>query len=345
MNFKQYKIEFEKIALNNGYSQQNIKRCLDYAITLFSNNVPVIYNTSHLAALVGYKKSYIKSAVLYTPYFYRDFEILKKNGKKRLISEPLPSLKEIQIWILENILHKIPISPYAKAYKTNCRIIENLRFHIGQPKVFTIDLENFFPSIKLDQIEIIFLKLGYSQLIANLLAKLCCRDECLPQGAPTSPCLSNIFFRDADNSIAKYCKERKINYTRYADDLSFSGDFNEEELLNYILDIIKQLRLKINNKKTKLMFQDARQTVTGILVNKKPQVVFHKRNELRQNIYYIQKFGLANHIQHNGIKQKNYLEHLLGKINFILQINPKDEEFIKYKDFLIKLKKDDINIK
>lgn len=341
MNFEQYKTAFEKAASNSGYTAQNIERCLNYAQVLIENNVPVIYNTSHLSALVGYRKEYIKKAVVYTPFFYRDFQIKKRNGKLRTISEPLPSLKEIQNWILENVLQNVKISPFAKAYRKNVSITENLKFHRKQPKVFTLDLKDFFPSIKTESVENIFLSLGYSRLISNLLAKLCTRDNVLPQGAPTSPYLSNIFFNNADNLIAKFCLDKTIKYTRYADDLSFSGVFDENELFNFIKQKVEEIGLKINDEKTKLMRPNERQTVTGIVVNEKSQVVFHKRNKLRQDIFYIKKFGLADHMKHRKIKQSNYLEHLLGKVNFILQVNPTDKEFQDYKAYLIELKKTD----
>jgi RNA-directed DNA polymerase len=346
MEFTQYKNSFTKEAQNLGYTEQTIKHCLNYAAVLFSNHVPIIYNTSHLSGLVGYKKEYLKKAILYPNSFYRDFQILKKNGNKRQISEPLPSLKEIQLWILKNILYKVPVSPFAKAYKPNISLIENLKFHKNQPKVFTLDLENFFPSIKIQAIEKIFIGLGYSRLVSKMLSKLCTREGVLPQGAPTSPYLSNLIFKNADAEIANFCKQREIRYTRYADDLSFSGDFDENELLTKITEIIENLNLKINPDKTKLMTPNNRQTVTGIVVNEKPQVVFHKRNELRQAMYYIKKFGFDEHREYKEINQANYLEHLLGKIDFVLQINPKDLEFIGYKAYLIDLKmKQDMKLK
>lgn len=340
MTFEQYKIAFQKTASNSGYSEYNIKRCLDYAEPLFVNKVPIIYNTSHFSSLVGYKKLYIKKAVFYTESFYTDYEIKKKNGKIRIISEPLPSLKDIQIWILNNILQNLEVSVYAKAYRKKVSLTENLKFHFGQPKVFTIDLQDFFPSIKTSSIEQIFLSLGYSALISNLLAKLCTKDNCLPQGAPTSPYLSNLYFLQADKVIAEYCKENSIRYTRYADDLSFSGNFDEKKLMNFISKVMLRIDLKINSEKTKLMKPNERQSVTGIVVNQKPQVVFHKRNKLRQEIYYINKYGILNHMERKGIKKRSYLEHLLGQINFVIQINPNDEEFKKYKELLIKLKKE-----
>lgn len=100
-----------------------------------------------------------------------------------------------------------------------------------------------------------------------------------------------------------------------------------------------ELGLSLNEDKIKLMTPNMRQAVTGIVVNEKPQVVFHKRNNLRQEMYYIKKYGLDNHINNQNIKQKNYIEHILGKVSFVVQINPHDKEFIEYKKYLIDLKK------
>jgi RNA-directed DNA polymerase len=280
-----------------------------------------------------------RSAVVYTPYFYRDFEIKKKNGKLRKISEPLPSLKEIQDWILKNILEIEKVSPFAKAYRKKVSLIENVKFHKNQPKVLTLDISDFFPSIKTKSVELIFKAFGYSDLISNLLAKLCTRDGCLPQGAPTSPYLSNIYFKSADDLIIKYCLDNDIKYTRYADDLSFSGNFDEKQLIELVENTVRSMGLSLHPDKIKIMKPNERQTVTGIVVNEKPQVVFHKRNKLRQDMHYIIKFGIQSHMQRQNIKYRNYIEHLLGKINFILQLNPKDNEFQKYKEHLIGLKK------
>lgn len=338
MDFHNYRDIFKKNAINAGYTEQNLKKCLEYAKPLIENNLPVIYNTTHLSALVGYEVKFLKKAVLRTDYYYREFEILKRNGTKRKISEPLPSLKEIQDWILKNVLYKVKVSPFAKAYKPKTRLIENLKFHRNQAKLLTLDLENFFTSIRRKNVETLFKEMGYSSSISNLLSKLCCKDDSLPQGASTSPYLSNIFFIAADKKIADYCLPRKIRYTRYADDLSFSGDFNEDELVVFVTQIVNEMGLKINAEKIKLMTPNMRQLVTGIVVNTKPQVIFYKRNELRKAMHYIRKFGMKEHMEHEKIKKANYLEHLLGKINFVVQINPHDKEFQDYKAFLIDLK-------
>ena len=342
MKFDQYKTQFTQAAINSGYSEQNILECLNYSEKLFTNNVPVIYNTTHLAALVGYRKEYLKNAVMKTANFYREFDVQKKNGSLRHISEPLPSLKDIQRWILKNILYKVKVSPFAKAYKPKVKLTENVRFHVHQQKVLALDLIDFFPSIKTKDVDRCFRQLGYSKLVSNLLAKLCCKDGSLPQGASTSPYLSNIFFEPVDIILSEYCKNRKIRYTRYADDLSFSGNFNFKELLDFVTHSVNSIGLTINDEKTKLMTANMRQTITGIVVNNKPQVVFQKRNELRKSLYYIKKFGINNHILHQGIKQKHYYEHLIGKVNFILHINPNDKEFKDYKAFLFGLKQENV---
>lgn len=339
MTFEQYKREFTIKASKSGYTAENLDRCLSYARPLIEKGFPVIYNSSHLSVLVGYRKGYIKRAVVYTSYYYRNFEIKKKNGKMRKISEPLPSLKEIQHWILVNILEVEKVSPFAKAYRKKVGLLENVKFHKNQPKVLTLDLKDFFSSIKTEKVELVFRSFGYSDLISNLLSKLCTRDGFLPQGAPTSPCISNIFFKSADDLIIKYCLNNGIRYTRYADDLSFSGDFDATKLIKLVENTVHPIGLSLNPDKIKIMLPNERQTVTGIVVNEKPQVVFDKRNKLRQEMYYIMKFGLQEHLQRKNIKYRNYIEHLLGKICFVLQLNPKDTEFLKYKEHLIGLKR------
>lgn len=339
MTFDRYKSAFEKKANKIGYSQDNLIACLEYARKLFESNVPVIYNTSHLSALVGYNKDYLKRAVSYTNSFYRTFDIRKKNGKKREISEPLPSMKDIQLWILQNILYKIPVSKYAKAYVPKLGMKAHLNLHKKQATVLSMDIENFFPSIKLEQVEEVFRSLGYSKLISNLLAKLCCKERSLPQGAPTSPYLSNIILKEFDEDLFKYCSGNDIRYSRYADDLTFSGNsFDEKPLQEFVQLELKKLGFRVNKDKTKSMSPHERQIVTGVVVNKFPQVPFEKRNTIRQEMHYIMKFGLTSHMEFKKITQTNYLDHLLGKINFILSVHPKDSEFIKYKEFLIGLK-------
>jgi len=212
MNFEQYKNKFVIKAENSGFSFDNIEKCLNYSQPLIESGLPVIYNTSHLASHVGYSKKYLKRAALFTSHFYRYFTIKKKSGGKRALSEPLPSLKEIQHWILNRILYQIKVSKYAKAYIPQKTLKEHIRFHKNQKLVVTLDITDFFGSINQYSIELFFKELGYSDLIANLLSKLTCLESSLPQGAPTSPYLSNIIFKKLDDIIGGYCVEKSIKY-------------------------------------------------------------------------------------------------------------------------------------
>lgn len=337
MNFQLYKSEFTGEAKRNGYTDDFINQCLNYSKKINDQGLPVIYNTEHLSLLLGYDEKYLKRAITHTSRYYRSFTIAKKTGKPRNISEPLPNLKEIQTWILNNILSKVTISKYAKAYIKGKGLKHNVRFHVNQKQLFTADIYNFFPSLTVEEVEQIFFNLGYTKALSNLLAKLCCKSGTLPQGAPTSPYLSNLILLPIDNKIGDFCNVRKIRYTRYADDLSFSGDFNVPELKSYLTDCLAEKNLKLNEKKCRLMLKNQRQMVTGVVVNEKLQAHREERNRIRQQLYYIQKFGLDEHISKTGITKKNYLKHLMGKVGFVTYVNPNDAEFLQYKQTLKQL--------
>jgi RNA-directed DNA polymerase len=336
MTFSQYSKNFRAKATNAGYSEENIQKCLNYAKPLIEKGLPIIYNTTNFSRLVGYNKVYLKKAVLHTTYFYRKFDINKKSGGKREIKEPLPSLKEIQLWILQNILYELPVSRYAKAYVKKRNILDNVKFHLHKEKVMNLDIRNFFPSIKRASVEKIFLEAGYSSNLANLLSKLCCLDEFLPQGAPTSPYLSNIYMIPLDNALAEYCKSRQIRYTRYADDMTFSGEFDEQELIDFTIKSLVDLKLKLNEAKSKVMKQNVRQIVTGVVVNDKLQVPKSVRNNIRLEMYYLEKKGLAEHLKFTKNNKSNYIDHLEGKINHALHVNGDDKELLAYKEYLKK---------
>lgn len=342
-SFNTYKEEFREGAQNVGFSEKNILKCLTYSETLWKNNVPIIYNLTHLSRLTGFKRNYVVQAAVVSKHsdaYYRYYKIPKKNRGIRKIQEPLPNLKSIQHWILFNILYKIDSSNYAKAYIKNKGLKDNLKFHKNQKKVYSIDIEDFFSNITYDKVCNIFEDVGYSDSMSKYLSKLCCLKNTLPQGAPTSPYISNLIMKDIDKEIGKYCVEKKIRYTRYADDLTFSGDFDEKELTILVKDLLSKEGFKLNTDKTKLMLNSQRQIVTGVLVNKKLQLTKEKRRELRQILYFINKYGLDSHIEKTGMNKRNYLDYLIGRIGFGLYINPNDKELRGYFDKIIQLKKD-----
>ena len=147
--------------------------------------------------------------------------------------------------------------------------------------------------------------------------------------------------KEFDEELGNWCNLRNISYTRYSDDMTFSGQFNPSELIVKVRKMLYKLGLSLNNDKIHIIHKSSRQNVTGIVVNEKMQVNIKYRNKIRQEIYYIKKFGLSSHLKKCdiNIKPKKYLNGLYGRILYVLQINETDKEFIKYKQFLEKLKR------
>lgn len=334
MKWSEYENNYIQMARIKGKTDEYCIKQLDYAKKLFKKEFPIIYDQTHLCRLVGYNEKYVYAVSNSPKSFYRTFYIEKKNGKLREINEPLPSLKEIQNWILKEILYLVKVSPYAKAYINGKSVKDNARFHRKQKKVLTIDIKDFFPSITFKRVLNVFKNIGYRKNVAVMLANLCCLDGKLPQGAPTSPILSNIVASSLDYKIVKYIETEKIRYTRYADDLTFSGDFNEGELIKNIERIANREGFKINEQKTRVRRRNQRQEVTGVVVNEKMQICRKIRHKIRSEVYYINKYGLDSHLEYTQNDKKNYLYYLIGLTSYALFINPKDEKLKEYVEIL-----------
>lgn len=333
MDWKNYENRLRTTYLEIGFSEDQINETVNYAKKLHNQNLPIIYDSIHLSSLLGYRINFIYAVTNKTSSFYRYYKIPKKTSGFRQIAEPLPNLKEIQSWINFNILKPLENKNiYIKSYKSKMSIKDNAKFHRNQKNVFSLDIADYFSNISEGKVILFFKNLGYSLELSITLAKLCCLNKCLPQGAPTSPLLSNLITLNIDKRIFGFCKIRNIRYTRYADDLTFSGDFNTGEIFNFTKKVLSEYGFELNQKKTRNKQQHQQQKVTGIVVNKKLQVPANMRRTLRQEIYYITKFGLKEHLSKLRIKDLNYLDQILGKINFVLFVNPKDQEMIKNKE-------------
>lgn len=257
-------------------------------------------------------------------HYYRTFSIPKRTGGYRTIEAPTPLLKKIQQQILENFLEPHPVSRFAKAYKKGSTLKEMARFHVGQHMVVRIDLTDFFGSLKEVSVFRFFCQQGYSEAVTVILTKLTTYKGRLPQGAPTSPTLSNILMLKVDEKVGKYCTENKIRYTRYADDLVFSGDFSIKRLLAKLHSVLAPQRLRINNKKTRVMRRYSTQMVTGLVVNDKLSVSRDYRRKLRQELYYCEKYGVERHLgaTRRSISSTKYINQLIGRINYVQHYHP-----------------------
>ena len=271
---------------------------------------------------------------------YRVYKIKKKNGKYRTIYEPNQILKHIQRQILHNILDNKAISKYATAYHKGVSLKDNVILHVNKKIILKLDIKNFFDNISfLDIYNCCFSIEYFPKSVGMILTYLCTYDDHLIQGPPTSAYISNLVMKEFDEEIGSMCSENNISYTRYSDDMTFSGDFNPSEIIKIVRRKLYKLGLELNNNKIHVIHTSSSQIVTGIVVNKKAQVKSKYRKQIRQEVHYIKKFGVESHlkmIKFNN-NSKKYLNMIYGKILFILQINEDDNEFKEYKRFIRKL--------
>lgn len=271
---------------------------------------------------------------------YKVFKIPKKSGGYRTIYEPDYTLKMIQENILTNVLNERIISSYAKAYKKGLSLLDNALPHLHQKIVLKLDIKDFFPSIDFLKVyKKVFPRNIYPEAVASLLTNLVTYNNTLPQGAPTSSYISNLVLRSFDIKIGSFCQSKNIAYTRYCDDMTFSGEFNPQEIINLVKTELFKENFILNKKKIKIIKSNKAQIVTGIVCNEKLSIPRTYKKFIRQNMYYINKYGLNNHLKYiNYLDSKDYLNKLYGQILFVLQIEKNNKEFLNYKNELIKLK-------
>lgn len=268
---------------------------------------------------------------------YRVFQIKKRSGKLRTIYEPDDSLKHIQRMILKNILENKSISKYAKAYHSGISLRENALPHTGKKIVLKLDIKDFFDNITFVDIYNSCFPIEYfPKSVGMLLTYLCTYDDHLVQGAPTSAYISNLVMKEFDEVIGDYVSNLGVSYTRYSDDMTFSGDFNPSDIVKKVSKMLIKLNLILNKGKIVVITENKNQSVTGLTVNEYVQVNRKYRDKIRQEIYYINKYGIDSHIKKIGYTgdTSKYWKSLYGRILYVLQINREDKEFIKYKEYV-----------
>lgn len=325
--------------------------------------------------LYYYASNKVKIEDIYTENY-----IPKKSGGTRKITVPCRGLKEIQQYIAEclNVIYE-PDSCIT-GFVRGKSIIENAAPHIGHKYLVSWDIKDFFSSLhaKLVKLCLVRAPFNFPDDVANLVTNICTirisENSCkrvLPQGAPTSPILSNIVFGEADKIIKSYCEEKTpgylrfksyypITYTRYADDLTFSSDYDFYYNCRFSWFSIKRLfrkrfrenlelrpfyyllGLRLNKKKTAKCKPGQRKMVTGIVVNEKPNVRRSYVREIRDLLYIWEKYGyndaqkrFSNHIRKTSHinNHSELLNVLVGKINFIKQVKGKDDSiYLRFKE-------------
>lgn len=304
------------------------------------NSVPFIYDAFQLSQFLDISNKQVYRAVRNCDKTYSYVTIKKKNGNDRMLLVPGKQLKRIQRIILRRILNKIPVSEYATAYKKGATLYSNASPHTNKKYLLKLDITDFFYSIDfLTVYRFVFIKY-YPKQISYMLTKLCCKNGFLPQGAPTSPALSNLVLKSFDDYIGEWCKKRGVTYTRYCDDMTFSGDRPLSDVYKKVKNVLDKNGFDLNENKTVFVSSGNRQSVTGLTVNEKVNVSKDYKRKLRQEIYYALKFGFEDAIiksdnknfitVENGVEiaeSMKYQDSLIGRVNYVLQIEPDNAWF------------------
>lgn len=327
MNKDEYLKKLESSILKAGYDEYYVAKCLRYATRLINNNLPVIFDIKHFALLIGIAVSDLSKILFVEERFYSTGKIPKKSGGYRELDMPSLELKYIQRWVLDNILEKIQISEYAIGFRKNKSILDNAKIHVNKHCVVNMDVQDFFPTISYEQVYRIFSYFGYTKEVSFVLAKLCTFDGHLPQGSPASPCISNIVCLKLDARLGALAKKYEADYSRYADDITFSSKKDVKSIVRPVVSIVKDEGFSINDKKTRILYPHQRQEVTGLLVNgDKIRVSKKYKRELYQELYYCSKYGVESHLQKIGCNKSFYKEHVYGKIYFINMVEPDEAQ-------------------
>ncbi|MEM1069964.1 MAG: reverse transcriptase family protein [Planctomycetota bacterium] len=309
------------------------------------NELPALDKAQQLAETLGITVSQLRGLAYHrdaaTSINYRHFTIPKRNGNPRAIWAPLPRLKECQRWILRNILERLLVHGAAHGFLASRSTLTNAAAHTNARIVLKIDLKDFFPTITYPRVRGVFRRAGYREHIATLLALLCTEapreiveedgkdvfvslgPRCLPQGAPTSPALTNVICLRLDRRLTGLAKRFGWRYTRYADDMTFSlpTKHNGEPHLGQLIGLVKRVvadeGFEVHPEKTHVSRRGGRQTVTGLVVNGEgtPRVPRKLRRQIRA--------ALHNLGQGKPLKEDETRSTIEGYIAYIGMTNPK----------------------
>lgn len=310
---------------------------------LTRRGLPVLHTGSDLAGAIGIELKVLRWLTYHrrgaAAVHYHRYEIAKKSGGARCISAPKPTLVWAQRWVLLEVLRKLHPEPEAHGFVPGRSIVTNAAPHAGRAVVVNLDLKDFFPSITFRRVKGLFHKLGYGEHVATLLALLCTEPprvpavvdgkryhvalgaRVLPQGACTSPDITNALCRRLDRRLAGLARRHGFAFTRYADDLTFSGDAPRAvgRLLRDVRSIVRSEGLTEHPTKTHVMRRGGRQEVTGLTVNERPAVSRSELRTLRAILHNAARLGLESQ---NREGHPDFAAHLRGRVEFACMVDP-----------------------
>ena len=284
---------------------------------------PPIVDMRHFSRLVGLEVGVIASQAASPDNFYRSYQLPKRRGGFRTIEAPIPTLAQSQRWIYDNILSRIAPHDCAHGFVPKRSVITNASLHLGSDSLLKLDIQNFFPSINIRRGLRVFMRCGYTPEVSYLLASHCFIQDSLPQGASTSPALSNIVTKRLDARLSGYAVSENLIYTRYADDICLSGKSIPSSTFMAVERIINDEGFALNKQKTRLSNRGQKKIITGLSISsgrlKLPRTSVRA---LKNDCHFVLKFGMDERFQESCGSDPVYLERLLGRLNFWLQIEP-----------------------
>ena len=312
---------------------------------LQKNGLPKIANVEDLAKVLDTSVSELRFLAYHRFVskisHYIRYAIPKKSGGVRNISAPMPRLKSVQRAILDQLLSKVSISEFAHGFASEKSIVSNAKPHLKADIVVNMDLKDFFPTLNYKRILGLIKKLGFSDQIAIILSLICTEpieekvkidgeiffinegERLLPQGAPTSPMLTNIICYRMDQRMAGIARKLGFTFTRYADDMTFSGSEETRKNLKKLIwqtrAVIKDEGFNIHPDKTRIMANGNRKEVTGIVVNEKASVPRAKMKAFRALLFQIEKDGP------NGKKwgdSSDLMASIMGFARYVYMVDP-----------------------
>lgn len=293
-----------------------------------------------LCTRLGISRNLLLSLVQHKQY--KTWVSINGKGKKRFISEPSEPLKKVQLELngflqqvysdhLPEMVHGFVACPKGSSLRRTIKT--NAEAHCGKAFVINADIRNFFGSIKPLAVQKVLLNapFQFNEELASAITLLCLNKKRLPTGAPTSPVISNFIFRDADTEINQLAQKYSYTYTRYADDLTFSGDQRPGASFKQELEqILISHGFELNQRKYRVQSKYGRQTVTGLVVNEKVSVKRNYRKQLRAILHDIETNGLATatarhtHMTNPDEKEKaQFLLKIQGRKNWVEGVQTK----------------------
>lgn len=330
-------------------------------VALAQSGLPAIPSALALASALGLTLGQLRFLAydreVSTVTQYRRFKIPKRSGGDRLISAPRRRLKAAQHWVLESVLEKLSLSEHAHGFRAARSIVTNARPHVGASVVVNVDLRDFFPTITYRRVKGLFRKLGYSEEVSTLLGLLCTEPDIvqaeldgvtyyvaqgtrhLPQGAPTSPAITNLLCRHLDKRLSGFARKHQLAYTRYADDLTLSAPKGSDPPIGAMLAVFHKVArtegFTIHPDKISIKRQGRRQEVTGVIVNEQLGVDRRTLRRFRAFLFQLEKDGPEGKRWGSG---GNPVESAIGFANYVFMIDPERGSDLKKRALALRRK-------